>query len=243
MARPYRRSASLRVSRPHSRTSAKSSGNGILDGPSMREAHATRKSRVPSERQSGSLTKLNDPPNCSPGVYYNDDDDIPPVLAKLGERPAQRKKASQKEVDPLRDHVPVSRNKQGNADCSSPEDGGDGPVPFKKMKKPIGWEGEQAVEIRRDWISYLAKHMGLDSTARSGVALENLVVRKMLERAEKECLGDFLDEWDTDDDEEERAREAARARSRPAGRTQAGQARQSHSIDHPRFRSRKEMDR
>ncbi len=54
---------------------------------------------------------------------------------------------------------------------------------FQKMQKPAGWQEEQAVEIRRDWISYLADGMGIDAKGATGVELETLVVRRMLEQA------------------------------------------------------------
>lgn len=54
---------------------------------------------------------------------------------------------------------------------------------FQKMPKPAGWQEEQAVEIRRDWISYLAGGMGIDAEGVPGAELETLVVRRMLEQA------------------------------------------------------------
>lgn len=58
-----------------------------------------------------------------------------------------------------------------------------GPVQFQKMKKPAGWQDEQAVEIRRDWISYLANAMSLDTEGATGPELEAMVVRRMVEQA------------------------------------------------------------
>lgn len=64
---------------------------------------------------------------------------------------------------------------------------------FQKMPKPAGWQEEQAVEIRRDWISYLAKGMGIDAKGVTGVELEALVVRRMLEQAVRaQCACSFL---------------------------------------------------
>ena len=57
------------------------------------------------------------------------------------------------------------------------------PVQFQRMPKPPGWQEEQAVEIRRDWITYLAKGMGIDTKVHTGHELETLVVRRMLEQA------------------------------------------------------------
>lgn len=54
---------------------------------------------------------------------------------------------------------------------------------FQRMPKPPGWQEQQAVEIRRDWITYLAKGMGIDTDVHKGHELETLVVRKMLEQA------------------------------------------------------------
>lgn len=51
------------------------------------------------------------------------------------------------------------------------------------MEKPPGWEAEQAVEIRRDWISFLSRAMGIDTELVQGAELETLLVRKMLEQA------------------------------------------------------------
>lgn len=51
------------------------------------------------------------------------------------------------------------------------------------MEKPPGWQEEQAVEIRRDWIAYLADGMGIDAPGATGAELEALVVRRMLEQA------------------------------------------------------------
>ena len=51
------------------------------------------------------------------------------------------------------------------------------------MEKPAGWQEEQAVEIRRDWIAYLANGMGIDAPGVTGAELETLVVRRMLEQA------------------------------------------------------------
>lgn len=51
------------------------------------------------------------------------------------------------------------------------------------MEKPDGWQEEQAVEIRRDWIAYLAEGMGIDAPGATGAELETLVVRRMLEQA------------------------------------------------------------
>lgn len=58
-----------------------------------------------------------------------------------------------------------------------------GPVQFQKMEKPAGWQEEQAVEIRRDWIAYLADGMGIDAPGATGAELETLVVQRMLEQA------------------------------------------------------------
>lgn len=51
------------------------------------------------------------------------------------------------------------------------------------MEKPAGWQEEQAVEIRRDWIAYLAEGMAIDAPGATGAELETLVVRRMLEQA------------------------------------------------------------
>lgn len=51
------------------------------------------------------------------------------------------------------------------------------------MEKPPGWQEEQAVEIRRDWIAYLADGMGIDAPGATGAELETLVVQRMLEQA------------------------------------------------------------
>lgn len=56
------------------------------------------------------------------------------------------------------------------------------------------------MEIRRDWITYLAKGMGIDTEVHKGHELETLVVRKMLEQAVRwrekagvlECVGGCL---------------------------------------------------
>eukprot|EP00903_Cladosiphon_okamuranus_P008377 g8055.t1 len=71
------------------------------------------------------------------------------------------------------------------------------------MEKPAGWQEEQAVEIRRDWIAYLADGMGIYAPDATGAELEALVVRRMLEQAEDELFEESFDEWDTDDEEEE----------------------------------------
>lgn len=69
-----------------------------------------------------------------------------------------------------------------------------GPVQFQKMEKPPGWQQEQAVEIRRDWIAYLADGMGIDAPGATGPELETLVVRRMLEQAVRlPVLTVFLD--------------------------------------------------
>ena len=60
------------------------------------------------------------------------------------------------------------------------------------MTKPSGWQEQQAVEIRRDWIAYLAKGMGIDTEARTGADLETLVVRRMLEQAVRSTEGSFI---------------------------------------------------
>lgn len=61
------------------------------------------------------------------------------------------------------------------------------------MQKPAGWQEEQAVEIRRDWIAFLADGMGIDTRGATGADLEALVVRTMLEQAvRRSCLCVFL---------------------------------------------------
>lgn len=55
------------------------------------------------------------------------------------------------------------------------------------MQKPDGWQDEQAVEIRRDWIAYLAEGMGIDADV-TGPELETLVVRRMLDHAVSFCV-------------------------------------------------------
>lgn len=54
---------------------------------------------------------------------------------------------------------------------------------LERMAKPAGWEAEQTVQIRRDWITFLANGMGIDTEAVTGTELETLLVRKMLEQA------------------------------------------------------------
>lgn len=66
---------------------------------------------------------------------------------------------------------------------------------FQRMPKPPGWQEQQAVEIRRDWITYLAKGMGIDTEMHKGHELETLVVRKMLEQAVRWLEKAWVLEW------------------------------------------------
>lgn len=54
---------------------------------------------------------------------------------------------------------------------------------FQKMEKPQGWAEQQAVEIRRDWITFLAKRLGIDTNVHRGAELETMLVKKMLSNA------------------------------------------------------------
>lgn len=55
------------------------------------------------------------------------------------------------------------------------------PVQFQKMPKPPGWQAQQAV--RRDWITFLAKGLGIDTELYTGPELVNQLARKMMEQA------------------------------------------------------------
>lgn len=57
------------------------------------------------------------------------------------------------------------------------------PVQLQRMAKPPGWEAEQAVEIRRNWIAFLADGLGINTELITGAELEALLVKKMLEQA------------------------------------------------------------
>ncbi|CAM9246680.1 unnamed protein product, partial [Ascophyllum nodosum] len=150
--------------------------------------------------------------------------DMPPQPPKLGEafrvrRPSTSSRARTYSAGPFEDTSSRSHHgsaisqdqrvrgtAEGRINASPPSpDGGvhDAPVQFQRMPKPPGWQEEQAVEIRRDWITYLAKGMGIDTKVHTGHELETLVVRRMLEQAEEDLLADSFDEWDTDDDEED----------------------------------------
>ncbi|CBN76857.1 conserved unknown protein [Ectocarpus siliculosus] len=97
------------------------------------------------------------------------------------------------------------------------------------MQKPAGWQEEQAVEIRRDWIAFLADGMGIDTRGATGADLEALVVRTMLEQAEDDLFQDSFDEWDTDEEEEE-------DRLHPKGERRKGVAKGRKSRSHSRTR-------
>ncbi|CAM9978639.1 unnamed protein product, partial [Scytosiphon promiscuus] len=123
-------------------------------------------------------------------------------------------------------------------DRGSPAPGHEGPVQFQKMPKPPGWQEEQAVEIRRDWIAYLADGMGIDDEGVTSAELEALVVGRMLEQAEDDLFEDSFDEWDTEDEEEEdRLHSHSRGdRKQPEQRKGTSKKRRSRSASRTRDR-------